>query len=295
MQFPKASSLKRFTYIALLFVLAIPLPGGAQHLRDSLASRADSLHRAWRFSEAEACYRQACEASRADTLLTADEDSLFRMRIGLRQVLSRNGAAMAGFVSRPKVIARGRYGRDEFHLYYPLPDSSWKQKPCLPDLSAASPLAPAVLKPGTEGLPYCYTAPDSTGHQRIFLVRLDENGQPGPVEMPVTGLPEDCDVAFPVLSPDGTEIRFSAVGLPGVGGYDLYSVRWNLRKRGWDAPVNMGFPYSSPGDDFLYLSSPDGSYSAFASNRACPGTDSLDVYILEYEASPVYSAVTSAE
>lgn len=281
--------MKRIPYILLLLAWAFPLPVRAQHPCDSLLARGDSLHRTWRFSEAGECYRQAAEAFLADSLLTASGDSLLLKEAGTREILARNGASMANYVSRPGVIARARHSRDDFFLYYPLPDSSWKEKPGFPDYSAPSPLAPATLRPWKKDAPWCYSVPDETGHYRIWL-RYD-----GEEATLVPGLPEDSDALLPVLSPDGSEIRFSAKGLPGVGGYDLYSIRWNPRKRDWDAPVNMGFPYSSPGNDYLYIAAPDGQYSAFASDRACPGADSLDVYILEYELTPVYSAVDSPE
>ena len=56
-------------------------------------------------------------------------------------------------------------------------------------------------------------------------------------------------------------------------------------------PVNMGFPYSSPYDDFLFVNTEDGKYSIFASNREC-GRDSVTIYVLEYDSMPVRKAVT---
>ena len=79
-----------------------------------------------------------------------------------------------------------------------------------------------------------------------------------------------------------------------MGGYDLYSSKWNEDTKDWDVPVNMGFPYSSPFDDFLFINTPDGKYSIFASNRGCP-SDSVDVYVVEYDGMPVRKAVTERE
>ncbi|MBP3270142.1 MAG: hypothetical protein J6L98_05620, partial [Bacteroidales bacterium] len=56
-------------------------------------------------------------------------------------------------------------------------------------------------------------------------------------------------------------------------------------------PVNMGFPYSSPYDDFLFINSEDGKYSLFASNREC-GKDSVRIYVLEYDSMPVREGIT---
>ena len=58
--------------------------------------------------------------------------------------------------------------------------------------------------------------------------------------------------------------------------------------------MNMGFPYSSPADDFLYTSSEDGAYTVFASNRGC-SRDSVWVYILKHQDVPVRKDITNPE
>ena len=93
-----------------------------------------------------------------------------------------------------------------------------------------------------------------------------------------------------MLSQDGTKLYFSSAGLYGIGGYDIYVSEWDPSVGEWSVPVNMGFPYSSPYDDFLYAGSEDGKYSVFASNRDC-SKDSVSVYVLEYDTMPVRRAV----
>ena len=85
---------------------------------------------------------------------------------------------------------------------------------------------------------------------------------------------------FPMLSEDGKTLTFSSDGLHGMGGYDLYRSTWNEETGAWGEPVNLGFPYSSPGDDFLLVDSPDGRYTLFASNRDC-APDSVYIYVTE--------------
>ena len=91
---------------------------------------------------------------------------------------------------------------------------------------------------------------------------------------------------FPMLSEDGKTLTFSSDGLHGMGGYDLYRSTWNEEAGAWGEPVNLGFPYSSPGDDFLLVDSPDGRYTLFASNRDC-APDSVYIYVTEKQPLPV--------
>lgn len=94
---------------------------------------------------------------------------------------------------------------------------------------------------------------------------------------------------FPVII--GKERYFAAKNLYGMGGYDLYVARWDEHTGDWGTPQNLGFPYSSPYDDFLFINTADGKFSIFASNRDCP-PDSVNVYVVEYEPNPVRSAVS---
>ena len=100
------------------------------------------------------------------------------------------------------------------------------------------------------------------------------------------------DEIYPMLSQDGKSLYFSSDGLYGVGGYDLYVSRWDEEMKDWSEPVNMGFPYSSPYDDFLYVSDAEDGYVFFASNRDSDA-DSVWVYVLEYDNMPVRHSVES--
>jgi hypothetical protein len=112
------------------------------------------------------------------------------------------------------------------------------------------------------------------------------------VPVPVAELSDSsADEIYPMLSPDGKTIFFASDGLYGVGGYDLYKSVWDEQRQRWSAPQNMGFPYSSPADDFLYVESEDGDYALFASNREC-GRDSVYVYAIRYEDYPVHTPMT---
>ena len=104
----------------------------------------------------------------------------------------------------------------------------------------------------------------------------------------------DSNEIYPMLSPDGKTLYFSSKGFYGAGGYDLYKSVLDEATQTWSVPQNMGFPYSSPADDFLYVESEDGEYAVFASNRECPA-DSVWVYVLQYEDYPVHSAVTDPD
>lgn len=286
-------SLKRLLPFFLLLALIPALPALAQSTAaDSLVRLAEEHHRHYRFDDALDCYDEALDslAARPDSLRSA-ADTLAMHAIEARMLLSRNGLAMTEFVDQPEVIARRRFLREDFFRYYPFPDSSWVIKPNRADRSAATPLSPVTLVNGAD---VYFSAPDSTGIYRLWHSTHRSDGRYTPAEPFDASVPEGANCIFPVLSPDGERLYFASDGLYGVGGYDLYSIRWNSRRRGWDAPVNLGFPYNSPADDFLFAQDPNRSQALFATNRSCPA-DSVDVCVVSFNAVPVYTPMTDPE
>ncbi len=234
-------------------------------------------------------YEFASSVRVLETALDACTDSLERDSIEERLLLSRNGLSMSDYCSRPTVIARKCFSIEDFFLYYPMRERSWRALPNCLDSAATHPLVRASYIPdGAEHL--YFSAPDASGIYNIYHTENQDTAWSVP-SLVNEEMTTAHDEIFPVLSEDGKSLYFASAGLYGMGGYDLYVSHWNERTRDWDTPMNLGFPYSSPYDDFLYFNSEDGRYTIFASNRDC-SRDSVIVYVLEYDSLPLHSAVT---
>lgn len=86
----------------------------------------------------------------------------------------------------------------------------------------------------------------------------------------------------PVLLPNGT-LLFSSDGHLSMGGYDLFAALPDGPGK-WKAPVNLGLPFNSTGNDFFYKPSPDGQSGYLSSER--PGTKGKsDIYMISYSDS----------
>lgn len=255
---------------------------------DSLVVRGDSLRMAYDFEGSVSLYKEALGAI-SDTSLTV-EDSLLKIDISERLLLSENGKNMSSFVYSPKVVARHKFPLDEFFLYYPLRDSCWRPVPNQLD-SISGLYARAMYVPEDSNTIY-FSAPDNDGIRNIYATSHRDTlwSLPSLLNEEMTSA---SDEIYPVLSQDGKSLYFASRGLYGAGGYDLYVSNWDEALGDWGAPLNMGFPYSSPANDFLLAGSEDGKYMVFASDRDCKG-DSVMVYVLEKEAVPVTRAVNDA-
>jgi hypothetical protein len=251
--------------------------------------RGDSLRENYRFAEASEVYLSASEMF-VDSLMTTD-DSLLKLDVSDRLLMAENGLSMMDFVYTPEVVARHKFSVDDFFLYYPLADGGWRQVPCQLD-STSHPYSKAVYMRDGQEVIY-WSAADKDGIRNIFHSEYQDTvwSVPALLDEHMTSV---SDEIYPMLSPDGSKMYFSSAGLYGVGGYDIYVSERDEDTGEWSVPVNMGFPYSSPADDFLFVNTEDSRYSVFASNRGC-AKDSVWVYVIAYDDMPVRRTVTDSE
>lgn len=255
--------------------LSVP---STQFSMEKLIHVTDSLTKNYRFSEAAGLFETA----------KAGADSLSAILIDEAMIQAQNGDNMTGFCSNPVAVARERFSLNDFFLFYPLKDHSWRNVPNQLDSLGGDPFARAIYFPDGSEEVY-WSAKDQDGIRNIYHSHHRDTLWTVP-ELINEQMTTSSDEIYPMLSPDGKQLFFASKGLYGMGGYDLYVSNWDDNLNDWGVPVNMGFPYSSPYDDFLFINTADGKYSMFASNRNC-SRDSVDVYVLEFDSTPIRKAV----
>lgn len=246
---------------------------------DSLLVAGDSLRMIYRFEESLESYNSALEKAIADSL---DWVGLIEEKIRY----SENGRNMMAFTDTPVVEAKHKFSIEDFFLYYPLPDKSWRQTPNQLDALGGK-LAKAIYFPESSDK-ICYSVTDSSSVRSVYFTELIDSLWTAPALF--DGVFSSTNEIYPMFSPDKKQMYFSSNGLYGVGGYDIYVSNWNEATSSWGAPMNMGFPYSSPADDFLFATSEDGAHAVFASNRGC-SPDSVWVYVLKHQDMPVRKVI----
>lgn len=266
----------------LLAQIAFTAEASAQVSPTRLMIKADSCRMAYNFAEAVQYSESAVEALDSTASARAEEQLL----------MARNGLNMMSFCSQPTVVAKQTFPLKDFFLFYPIKDHSWRKTPNQLDSLGGDNLSRAIFIPDGSRDIY-YSAKDEEGIRNIYATHMTDSlwSVPTLINEQMTS---SSDEIYPMLSPDGQSLYFASKGLYGMGGYDLYVSNWNSETNDWDMPVNMGFPYSSPYDDFLFVNTEDGKYSIFASNREC-GRDSVTIYVLEYDSMPVRKAVTDVD
>ena len=261
--------MRRAAACILTLLLTTGFSLSAQVRISRLIAQGDSLHNAYLFDDAIEKYMQAADAG-------ADEATIARLERKVQQ--SQNAINMTDFCADPNVVARERFSRKDFFQFYPLKSQSWRATPNVLDSLEGFPL---YFPRGETSL--IFTAQDGAGVRDLFYTHATDTAWTAPRLLGESLTTMGSEI-FPMLSPDGKTLYFSSDGLPGMGGYDLYSSVWDEETQAWGEPSNMGFPFNSPADDFLLMDTEDGKYTIFASNRDC-SRDSVYIYVLDYEGS----------
>lgn len=265
---------------SLRSVLEESSPSRRRRSSSRTLAAADSLRLHYNFQAASDLLKRA----------VTDADSTLKDRMEESLRLSMNGLNMTSYCNSPVVVAKKKFPLKDFFLMYPMADRSWRPSPNPLDAHPDS-ISQAVYVPENSGTVY-FSAKDSNGIRNVYLTR-ESDGEWSFPQLTNESITSPSDEIYPMTSQDGKTLYFASKGLYGMGGYDLYSSRWNNDTHGWGAPVNMGFPYSSPYDDFLFMNTDDGKHSVFASNREC-SPDSVYIYVLEYDAMPPRRSVSEA-
>lgn len=265
-------------------ILSVSVCAYAQNSAEN-EKKAATLHKQYKFGQAVEIY---------NALLQKTVDSAARAALETRLIQSENGKSLLDFAFKPEVVAREAFAKGDFYLHYPgFGEGSWVVPPksLVPDTKGGE--FPVMNYPSGNGKLY-FSAPDNSGSWNIYYTsRLNDTLWSAPVILNenITSIGNEL---FPIVSPDGKHLYFSSNGHYGVGGYDLYVSEWNEELSDWDVPQNMGFPYSSPANDYLFYNTPDGLYSIFASDRDC-AADKMMLYALKFENMPLKKSITPEE
>lgn len=269
-------------FTALFFTSFFGLNG--QNLSDNEAFlKANALHNEYRFNDAKAIY---------DSILKVTTDSIQIQQLNKMIIQCENGIGLVEYLYRPNVIAKKNVALSDFYLYYSdLKDSSWVKNPN-PFVNGEHPIYSAIYAPVSHS-EYYFAQPDKSGSWNINHSTFNDTTWNAPAMLNEENT-SIGDEIFPLVSNDGSKLYFSSNALFGMGGYDIYMCEWDESTNDWGAPTNLGFPFSSPADDFLFMNTSDGNYSIFSSNRDC-AKDSITIYVLQFDNLPIREANPSYE
>ena len=138
----------------------------------------------------------------------------------------------------------------------------------------------AYITPDGQTLFFSTSHYSENGDLDIYVTRRDKSGNWGTPRSLGNTINTPYDEDSPYLASDGT-LFFASRGHNTMGGYDIFSAKYDSVARRWARPVNLGSPINTPDDDTYYRLSPDGSY-AYLSSYRIGGYGEKDIYTINY-------------
>lgn len=147
-----------------------------------------------------------------------------------------------------------------------------------------------------------YTQADTAGQYQLWAAF--RNGPVWSSPSPLEGLGTYAYADFPFVQADGVTLYFSAESDDGLGGLDLYVTRFNQETGKYVRPENMGLPYNSPANDYLFATDETAGVALLVTDRSQPA-DKVCLYWISIDsvfegapyrpASPVSPDATETE
>lgn len=81
---------------------------------------------------------------------------------------------------------------------------------------------------------------------------------------------EAVNANYPYVMTDGITIYYAANGSQSIGGYDIFVTRYNMANDTYLTPQNVGMPFNSTANDYMYVIDEFNNLGWFASDRYQP-------------------------
>ena len=121
---------------------------------------------------------------------------------------------------------------------------------------------------------------DQNGVRQIYT--SDKLGDRWGEPILMNGLSEGIDEAdYPFMMNDGITFYFAAQGEESIGGYDIFFTRYDSRSGAFLKPENIGMPFNSEANDYMYAADEQSGIGYFVSDRRQPeGKVCVYIFIL---------------
>ena len=125
-----------------------------------------------------------------------------------------------------------------------------------------------------------FSRTDGSGHYRLYT--SDKLGNAWGEATLLGGLSEGfTDADYPFMMNDGITFYFAAQGEESIGGYDIFFTRYDSRSGSFLKPENIGMPFNSEANDYMYAADEETGIGYFVSDRRQPeGKVCVYIFIL---------------
>ena len=138
-----------------------------------------------------------------------------------------------------------------------------------------------------------FSQPD--GHQ-LQLYTADKLGNEWSRPQRLEGISEGIDEAsYPFMLTDGITFYFAGKGEESIGGYDIFMTRYDSRSGSFLKPENIGMPFNSEANDYMYAIDEANRIGYFVSDRRQPEGKVCIYIFIPSETRKTYNAAKYSE
>ena len=141
----------------------------------------------------------------------------------------------------------------------------------------------------TDDHPNCYVYLNEMGNKcyfsseneqgRLWLFTADKLANEWGAPTPLSGISDGITEAnYPFMMADGITLYFAAKGSESIGGYDIFITRNDSENGKFFKPENLGMPFNSEANDFMYAIDELANIGYFATDRRQPA-DKVCIYM----------------
>ncbi|MBQ1973506.1 MAG: hypothetical protein II222_04075 [Paraprevotella sp.] len=133
-----------------------------------------------------------------------------------------------------------------------------------------------------------YAYPNSEGLLRLYSSDLIGDSWNSPTEL--KGLEEsDINRNYPFMLSDGFTLYYAAQGEESLGGYDIFVSRYDYDTQSFLYPENIGMPFNSPANDYMFAIDEHHKIGWFATDRNQPNGKVCVYTFIPNEVKEIYS------
>ncbi|MDR1348049.1 MAG: hypothetical protein LBJ63_06430 [Prevotellaceae bacterium] len=260
-----------------------------------MLKQAKQLHREYRFAETI----NICE----NIINSHTPDSNILDSTRLQIVVSENSRNLVNYIFEPKIAGKQKAEINSFISIYDSLENGYfapVSKSMLMDADKGNEHSlPVAFYPGSNSknanVIYfsSYGKDGKTGLDIYKINRINDTVWSEPELLEAT-VNTQFDEIYPYLAEDGKTLYFASDGHYGMGGFDLFKCSFDEKKGTWTQAENLGFPFSSPYDEFLYVPDNGNEFACFGSTRDCE-QGNIFVYKTEITINPQYKSVVNHE
>lgn len=139
-----------------------------------------------------------------------------------------------------------------------------------------------------------YAEKDKNGHYRLYSREQEGKTWSAPITLNGLDANDDLHQNYPFMMSDGITLYYAAQGPESIGGYDIFMTRYDTDERTFLTPDNIGMPFNSPANDYLYMVDDYLNLGWFVTDRNQTNGNVCIYTFLPNESRKIYNANTLA-